>query len=411
MDTCRIKGTASVVDVLDFDEQPICHRFLTDPEQAERTHRLAVGVCERTGLVQLVDPAPGQQLKPIYPWIFYNEPERHLDHVADVLASLPDLKKDDFLFGVSYKDETTLRRLSERGFSRTACADLKEDYGILEAGGGVETIQTRLTRTVAQDIVRRRGKARLVIMRHILEHCYDVPEAIAAIRELVAADGYVVFEMPDATRALEHLDYTTLWEEHIFYFTPATLRGALEGLGFTVDYLHSYHYSHENSLVAVVRPRPETRVTAGSDPSTILEEIHRARRFLGNFDPTRRQVAGHLRDFAARRGGIAFLGAGHLTCSFINIMGLADVVRFVVDDDPNKAGKFMPGSRLPILPSRALLEQDVKLCLFSVRPEIEEAVVRKNQAFLDRGGRMASIFPKSPFAYPFADEPAARAAA
>jgi hypothetical protein len=41
-------------------------------------------------------------------------------------------------------------------------------------------------------------------------------------------------------------------------------------------------------------------------------------------------------------------GADHLACTFVNLLGLKDVVRFVADDNPHKLGLFMPGSRLPI---------------------------------------------------------------
>src|SRR5258708_39800861 len=109
MEPCRITGEQTVADVLDFGLQPICHRFLADRGGPELMHRLAVGVCGRTGLVQLISPAPGDVLKPIYPWIYYNEPEGHLDDVAELLASAGDLRSDDLLFGVSYKDETTLK--------------------------------------------------------------------------------------------------------------------------------------------------------------------------------------------------------------------------------------------------------------------------------------------------------------
>ena len=69
----------------------------------------------------------------------------------------------------------------------------------------------------------------------------------------MSPEGYVVFEVPDATRALDRLDYTTVWEEHVLYFTPATLRGCLERAGFEVVSLESYPYTLENSLVAIVR--------------------------------------------------------------------------------------------------------------------------------------------------------------
>ena len=91
------------------------------------------------------------------------------------------------------------------------------------------------------------------------------------------------------------------------------------------------------------------------------------------------------------------LGAGHLTGAFLNLYGLADRIEFVADDNPNKQGLFMPGSRLPILASSELLAREIDLCLMSVRPEIEDTVAAKNAAFTARGGVLASVFPDSPY--------------
>ncbi len=414
LNPCRITGQPTVALGIDFGPQPICHRFLADHAGPEPTHRLAVGLCERTGLVQLIGPAPVSLLTPVYPWIVYNEPERHLDDLVERLVAAGDLKVGDLLFGVSYKDRSTLERMRKRGFSNTACTDPSADFGGIEPGGGIESIQERLTVETARHIAARRGRPRLVVMRHILEHCHDLPEVAAALKQLVAPEGRILFEVPDASRALEHLDYTTIWEEHVFYFTPETLRCTLKELGFAVEWLHSYEYTHENSLVAVVRPQPAGGDRCCAGPATLDAEISRAGRFMREFESTRENVRRSLLEFSIQRGGICFLGAGHLTCSFINLMGIADLIEFVADDDPNKAGKLMPGSRRPILGSRALVERDVKLCLFSVRPEIEEAIVNKSRAFLERGGQMGSIFPMSPFAWPFrhgsAGQPIPRAA-
>ena len=71
----------------------------------------------------------------------------------------------------------------------------------------------------------------VLLVRHVIEHCYDIHAALRALRSLVRPGGYVVFEMPDARRALDRLDYSTIWEEHLFYFTPATIRQALAVAG------------------------------------------------------------------------------------------------------------------------------------------------------------------------------------
>ncbi|HWW85835.1 MAG TPA: hypothetical protein VNZ26_19695, partial [Vicinamibacterales bacterium] len=93
---------------------------------------------------------------------------------------------------------------------------------------------------------------------------------------------------------------------------------------------------------------------------------------------------------------IALFGAGHLACTFVSVFDVADSIDCIIDDNPHKRGLYMPGSRLPIVGSAALLERDVSLCLLSLNPIGEEKVVSKNEAFVARGGVFASIFPASP---------------
>ena len=78
---------------------------------------------------------------------------------------------------------------------------------------------------------------------------------------------------------------------------------------------------------------------------------------------------------------------------FINLMEIGENVEFVVDDDPNKQGLYMPGSLLPICDSTSLTERSIGLCLLALSPDSEREVIRKNGAFLEAGGRFASIFP------------------
>ena len=77
----------------------------------------------------------------------------------------------------------------------------------------------------------------------------------------------------------------------------------------------------------------------------------------------------------------------------MNAPGLID---FVIDDNPNKCGLFMPGSRLPIVGSDALLSTaNVKLCLLGLNPLAENKVINRHAAFTARGGVFKSIFTSS----------------
>jgi C-methyltransferase C-terminal domain/Putative zinc binding domain/Methyltransferase domain len=389
METCRICSQHAMDEWLDFGPQALRNRFLRSRGESEYTHPLAIGVCSSCGMVQLASPPPVCELRPRFDWIRYNEPEQHLDRVAATIAQLPGVTARSVVAGLSYKDDSTLTRLKRLGVAAAWRPAPQADLAIDAAGAGIESIQDRLTPDRSRSLVAKYGPPSVLVVRHVLEHTHDTRAALEWARELVSPNGYVVFEVPDATRAFDRLDYTTMWEEHVLYFTSATLRGCLERAGFEVMSLESYPYTLENSLVAIVRV---CQATPGA--ADVTGELDRFSRFIQSFPRVRARIRQRVRE----AGRVAMLGAGHLSGAFINLYGLAEVVEFVADDNPNKQGLFMPGSRLPILPIGELDRREIDLCLMTVRPEVEQEVARRNASFSARGGVLASVFPDSPFA-------------
>jgi hypothetical protein len=234
----------------------------------------------------------------------------------------------------------------------------------------------------------------VLLVRHIFEHAHKPAQFAAALKELAKPNGYVVFEIPDCERALDLLDYSTLWEEHVLYFTPATYKQAIGQCGFSLFSYHSFPYTFENSLVSIGRVEP--RFSPPALPADELErEKQRTRRFSGKLQEQRDRYARYFAGYRKTRGRVALFGAGHLACTFVNLLGLKEHMQFVVDDNPNKRGLFLPGCRLPIVGSDALLAQGTKLCLLTVAAESEEKVIRKNEAFVAAGGEFVSIYPAS----------------
>lgn len=387
--TCRLCRRGAIRQWLDFGPQSLGNRFLRSADEPEYTHPLAIGCCPSCGTVQLADPPPVAELCPRFGWLRYNEPERHLDDLVAVLTRLPGITLHSTFAGLTYKDDSTLARLNQRGFASTWRPELQADLGIASAFAGIESVQERLTPSTAETLASKFDRPDVLLVRHVLEHTHDTRQALQWAAKLVRPGGYVVIEVPDATRALDRLDYTTVWEEHVLYFTPTTLRHCLEAAGFNVVSRISYPYTLENSLVAIARPG-----TDGIASQALPDDIVRAARFVREFPRVRERIQQQL----GERGRVAMLGAGHLTGAFVSLYDLADRIDFVADDNALKHGLYMPGSRLPILPSIELVNRDIDSCLMTVRPEVEDAVAAKNAAFTTCGGVLASVFPDSPYA-------------
>lgn len=378
--------------LIDFGPQALCNRFLARTDETETLFGLALGQCQTCGLIQIVSPVAPVELKPRFDWITYNEQEGHLDDMVDRICRLPCVNKNSSVGAISFKDDSTVARFQKKGFTQTWRLEPGADLEIPDPTAGLETVQAALSTVRAEQIAARRGRADVLIVRHILEHAHQTQPFADALKCLVKPDGCFVFEVPDCKPALSRRDYSMPWEEHILYFTPETFRHSLTLLGFSeLDY-QCYVYANENSLVAIVKNR-ETGVTGKVHVDTLAAQKKLGQSFGGAFPAYRSGARRALVECRKNRGKIAVFGAGHLSCFWINALGVADLVDFIVDDHPKKKGLFMPGSHLPVRGSASLIEEKVGLCLLSLSPESETKVVAKNHQFLEQGGSFASIFP------------------
>lgn len=392
--SCRACCSLNVSPLLDLGTQPVSNRFLHSGSEQEYLFPLKLALCRDCGLIQLADLIPVEEIKPKFDWVTYNEPEDHLDSLVDKLAALPGVNRDSVFLGISFKDDSTLQRFKDKGFTRVKRIDPVSHFGIMDKGVGIETIQMCISPEKMRQVAQKTGKADMVIVRHVLEHAYDLQRFLSGLKELLTDDGYLVIEIPDCSRAVSHLDYTTIWEEHVVYFSPATFRFCIENAGFSIGGFAVYPYPFEDSLLCIARVQKGERI--------IRDDVHlslsAAQKFAAEFPLYKNKVRSFLTKQRRERGKIVMFGAGHLACVYINFFGLKDFIEFVIDDNPNKKGLLMPGSRLPIVTSEALLSPDVKLCLLALNPLNEAKILAKNSSFLSNDGKFLSIFPASSIA-------------
>lgn len=359
----------------------------------EAAFPLVLATCACCGVMQIVDAVPASEVAPRFDWITYNEAEGHLDALLERLRGLGAWSPGAVVGGVSYKDTTTLARLKAAGAATTWEVGA-EDLGLPAGRIEIDAVQDRLDETRALAIAAHRPPADLLLVRHILEHAHDLPRFLRAVGALVKPGGWLVFEAPDAGGMLGMHDYSPIWEEHLLYFTQATLVATLGRHGFVVVDATVYPYPFENALVAMARrgsPAGQTSVT-GEGPSRSTAAAHS---FFDTFAGTRHHHQAALSAASVPGRPVALLGAGHLSCTYLNLMGLGSALDCVIDDDPRRDGLFMPGSRIPIVGSEALRTRGIGLCLLGVNPLVEDRVVTRHRAFLDGGGTFRSIFPAS----------------
>jgi hypothetical protein len=280
--------------------------------------------------------------------------------------------------------------LREKGFSSTWRLDPAADLKMTEATAGLETLQGRITPEVTKKIVQSKPAADVLLVRHVLEHAHHPRSFVNALKNLVRPGGILVVEAPDCRRGLASSDCTMLWEEHTLYFTPASLKSFLTRCGLSEVGFEIFPYPLENSLVGLFRWDPAA-LSAEPKAPKITDELDRAEAFSSGIPRKKKEWKEKLTR-ANKKGPVALFGAGHSSAMFVAVNNLASQFGFVVDDNPHKKDCLLPGTKLPIRPSSALMEEKVKTCFVAASPESADKIRSKNEGFLKQGGQFESIF-------------------
>ena len=379
---------------INFGLQPISNRFLQNKSQKAPNFLLEISWNDIIGCPQMLNPWPIDEVRPQYDWITCFEPEDHLDELCNIILNLKNYNRKMTIAAYSFKDDSTLARFDKLGIKKQWRIQPKDDLSIVNSLSNVETFQAVFNKDVANEISIRNGKADVLIVRHVLEHAYNISEFINSLKLMIKDDGYIVFELPDCEQAFLNGDCTTIWEEHTFYFFESSLRRCLENYNLNIVFWKKWSYPLENCMVAIVENKSITEHIK-KNTTEINKDFIIYDNFIKTLEKRKLSIIKKLNRFVEQHGKICILGAGHLSIAFISLLQLTDYISYAIDDNDNKSGYFLPVGNIPIKKTKFLNACNTKLCLLGANPQHHNKIKNNLKIFLDNGGIICSIFPNT----------------
>jgi hypothetical protein len=192
--------------------------------------------------------------------------------------------------------------------------------------------------------------ADVLVCRHTLEHIQPTREFVQMMHRAIAGrrDTLVFMEVPDLRRVLREPAFWDMYYEHCSYFTAGTLARLFRECGFEVlelvrDFEDQYIWltariAHEGSThppLALEEPPAEVAADVARFETRCAEDIASCReRILGFARAGRRPV---------------LWGAGSKCVALMTTLGIGGDVEYVVDINPRKVGRFLPGTGHPVV--------------------------------------------------------------
>jgi SAM-dependent methyltransferase len=367
---CRICESKLERVFVDLGTAPPSNAYLTSEqlEKPEVYYPLKVFVCDACKLVQLPEHASAESIFSDDYLYFSSYSASWVEHARKYAADMVGDLSPSFVVEIASNDGYLLKHFIERGVRVLGVEPAKNVAAVAEAKG-IPTLCEFFGAETARVIAREYGQADLICGANVLAHVPNLHDFIEGMRILLAPGGTITMEFPHLLRLIEHCQFDTIYHEHFSYFSlePLILAFASHGLAiYHVDELPT----HGGSLRIYVKHRapdrsPKEELSREAE-SLLLREAASGiynlasscwQEFTERVELQKRKLLGFLANSKALGLRGAGFGAPAKANTLLNYAGIKpDLLPFVVDDNPFKQGRFMPGSRIPIKDSIALAQ-------------------------------------------------------
>lgn len=354
---CRCCGGDRLEPLLDLGDMPLANSFHNGAGDCPR-FPLALMTCPACHHGQTSVAVPRERLFTDYPYLsgmsrVFREHCRKLVGVAKLLV--PGVSRPRVL-DIASNDGLLLSLFAEAGcevLGVEPAANLKP----LAKALGVPTLTAFWTAEFAAIL---RHKHDLITAQNVLAHVDDPYDFLIGCHRALADGGAVIVEVPWFMELLLRNEFDTIYHEHLSYFLAHSFAKLVERTPLYIEDIYRVPV-HGGSLRFTLRKRGEGQATPRC---FALGDFLHTERFneVGGAETHERfrtRVARNgadLREWAAscRGRGERVIGFGASAKGTVAINHFGLNLDYVVDDTPTKQGKYIPGTRIPVVPADAL---------------------------------------------------------
>jgi len=362
---CPITNSTGKVSLLDLGDMPLANSLYDTREES-----LA---CERYPLELIYYPhsklagidciLPSDILFKTY--IYYSGVNRpYADHCEEMYWCISSIRKwrpfEDVVVDIGGNDGTLIQQF------RAQDSKMKYSLSYVNIDGSTSFIEENKKKEIEyvnefwSEDFRLPRKANVIVSTNVFQHNHDVRGFVSAIRENLADDGIWCLEFPSFLSTLHELSFDQIYHEHMYYYLATSVNMLIEQEGLRLigcferpihggslrlimcknaaPYeTNSYvkHYIESESLMLFSYMINWT--------SRVHKHIHRCMEKIEDIKDSGKSIAA----FGAAAKGNVFLNACQFTCKEID---------FIIDDTPQKQGKYMGGTGIQIV-GRSILKE------------------------------------------------------
>lgn len=391
---CRICESSNLTEFLHLGDQPLANSFLREADLAkpDLKYPLRVLFCQNCNLVQLGEVVDPKLLFSDYIYFSSNMPVgSHWRDYAESVVKEFSQDPSDLVVEIGSNDGHFLAVVKET-HTNILGVDPAQNIARLANERGIPTIPVFFSKDIAEQILRQRGPAKLIIGNNVVAHINDHHDLLTGIERLLAPQGVFVFEAPYLLDMFENLTFDTIYHEHLSYLALRPLINLFNRFGLEIFDVKVFPI--QGNSIRVFAARTGTREVRPSVADLVKKELLLGLDELGTYfalgkqiEQLKVEVVSLLRDLKNQGKRILGYGAPARGNTLLNYYQIGpETLDFLTEELPSKIGVYTPGMRIPVLHVQAA-RQNPPDYYFLLAWNYKNAAMQKEQDFVKKGGK------------------------
>jgi len=398
---CRLCGSQKISRIL---ELPACppvdnFRYANEMERHLPAFPMDLFICEDCGHAQLLDVVDAKILFGNYIYTSKSSPDldSHFSEYCNTVNSRILPAENRLVVDIGSNDGLLLSKFQKVGW-RVQGIDPAAKVAALAVEAGIPTLVSFLNQEAVAEVLASNGPADLVTANNVFSHSDDLRGFASCVKRLLKPEGVFVFEVSYLLDLVQNKVFDYIYHEHLAHHSVAPLARFLESIGmrlFDVERIQTKGGSIRG-FACLRDAHWECSATIGS----LVAAEHAAGLYGKN---TYKELQFFIDELGARTrtalenlagpGPVAAYGANATSTVITHCLGVANLLSFVIDDNPERQGRLSPGSGYPVLPRQCLIDKAPAITFIGAW-RFADLIINKNAEYLGRGGAFLIPLPE-----------------
>lgn len=393
---CRVCNSKNLELVLPLGKIPLANNLIENESQEYEEYPLELLKCNDCSNCQLSFSIDHKILFDKY---FYTSSTSktfrdHFEKAAVNYIELLNLKKNDLIVDIGSNDGIGLARFSELGYKVLGIEPAKNICEIANEKG-IKSKNSYFDEKCVNEIKSEFDSPKLVLASNVFAHNDNLFEFAKNVKNLLDDDGTFIIEVQYLVNTLQDLTFDNIYHEHYNYWSVTALNNLFKQIDLKIAKVEKID-THGGSIRVYINKNGHT--LDNSLDKLLKDELKfgiNNHKIYNNFSKKVKNlkfnVQSNLKNLKNKYGRIAGYGAPAKATTKLNYYNIdTEVLEFIVEDNPLKIDKIIPGVNIPIKNKNELIKESIKVVIVFAW-NFFEPIKEANQDLINKGVIFISI--------------------